>query len=103
MNFLNPYFRNEYKEFFQNKLLTDDFKLIEEEIPLEFTPQYIKKVELIGKDKSLGLDVYEMLHESENDPRVGLSKDIFRLMSKYGNKRALIILYSTNSKNIVYH
>jgi methylase of polypeptide subunit release factors len=39
------------------------------------------------------------LHDSENDPRVGLSKDIFRLMSSYGYKRALVLLHSSKSKN----
>lgn len=99
MNFLNPYSRIDYKDFFQNKLLTDEFEFVEEELSLEFKPQYLKRVELLGRDKSLELDVYEILHDSENDPRVGLSKDIFRLMSKYGAKRALAILYSPHSNN----
>lgn len=99
MNFLNPYSRTDYKDFFQNKFLTDDFEFIEEILSLEFKPLYLKQVELLGKDKSLELDIYEILHESDNDPRVGLSKDIFRLMSKYGSKRAVAILYSPNTKN----
>ena len=54
---------------------------------------------MIGKDKSLELDVYEIQHVSENDPRVGISKDFFRLMANYGSKRALAIFYSPKSKN----
>ncbi|MFZ5948551.1 MAG: Eco57I restriction-modification methylase domain-containing protein [Stygiobacter sp.] len=99
MNFQNPYSRADYKKFFQNSFLTDSFKIIEEEISLEFKPQYIKKAELIGRDKSLELEVYEIQHESEYDPRVGLSKDFFRLMANYGSKRALAIFYSPKSKN----
>lgn len=99
MNFLNPYSKAEYKKFFQDSLLTDSFRIIEEEIKPEFTPQFIKKAELIGRDKSLELEVYEIQHESENDPRVGISKDFFRLMASYGSKRALAIFHSPNSKN----
>lgn len=99
MNFQNPYSKTEYKKFFQDNFLTDNFHIIEEELSLEFKPQFIKKAELIGRDKSLELEVYEIQHESENDPRVGLSKDFFRLMANYGSKRALAIFYSLKSKN----
>jgi len=45
MNFQNPYSRTEYKKFFQDSLLTDNFRIIEEEIKPEFTPQFIGKAE----------------------------------------------------------
>lgn len=99
MNFLNAYSRSEYKKFFQDILLTDSFRLIEEELSPEFKPSFIKKIELIGRDKSLELEIYEIQHSSEYDPRVGLSKDFFRLMANYGSKRALAIFYSPKSKN----
>ncbi|NWF49866.1 MAG: Eco57I restriction-modification methylase domain-containing protein [Ignavibacteriaceae bacterium] len=99
MNFNNPYSREAYKEFFQNQFLTDDFKISEEKLSFEFTPQYLKNAFVIGEDKSLEIKVLEVLHDSENDPRVGLSKDIFRLMSSYGYKRALVLLHSSKSKN----
>lgn len=99
MNFLNPYSPTDYKKFFQNSLLTDDFRIIDEEISLEFKHQYITKAELIGRDKSLELEVYEIQHNSEFDPRVGLSKDFFRLMANYGSKRALAIFNSPKSNN----
>ena len=99
MNCNNPYSREAYKEFFQNQFLTDDFKISEEKLSFEFKPQYLKNAFVIGEDKSLELKVLEVLHDSENDPRVGLSKDIFRLMSSYGYKRALVLLHSSKSKN----
>ena len=99
MIFLNPYSRSEYKKFFQDNFLTDSFKIIEEEISPEFKPTFIKKAELIGRDKSLELEVYEIEHGSENDPRVGLSKDFFRLMANYGSKRALAIFHSPKSNH----
>ncbi|MDH7604895.1 MAG: hypothetical protein QHH13_08360, partial [Melioribacter sp.] len=99
MNFNNPYSREAYKDFFQNQFLTDEFKISEEKLSFEFTPQYLKSAFVIGEDKSLELKVLEVLHDSENDPRVGLSKDIFRLMSSYGYRRALVLLHSSKSKN----
>ena len=99
MNFQNSYSPSEFKQFLQNQLLTDNFRLLEEKLQPEFKPQYLKKVTLLGKDKSLELEVFEILHDSESDPRVGLSKDIFRLMANYGSKRALAIFYSPKSKN----
>ena len=68
MNFNNPYSREAYKEFFQNQYLTDDFKISEEKLSFEFTPQYLKSAFVIGEDKSLELKVLEVLHDSENDP-----------------------------------
>ena len=43
MNFLNPYSRNDFKKFFQNKLLTDNLEFIEEKLSLEFKPNILKK------------------------------------------------------------
>ncbi|BDQ02294.1 N-6 DNA methylase [Ignavibacterium sp.] len=99
MNFQNPYSRSDYKNFFRNQFLTDDFKITEERLSFEFTPQYSKEAFLIGEDKSLELKVIEVQHESENDPRVGLSRDIFRLMRSYGYRRALVLLHSSKSQN----
>jgi len=99
MNFQNPYSRSDYTKFLQGSFLTDNFKIIEEEISLEFKSEFIKKATLIGRDKSLELEIYEIQHESENNPRVGISKEFFRLMASYGSKRALAIFHSPNSKN----
>ena len=99
MNFLEPYSRSEYIKFFQDNLLTDNFRIEEEKLSLEFNSQFIKRAELIGRDKSLELEVYEIQHSSENDPRVGISKEFFRFMSSYGSKHALAFFYSPNSDN----
>jgi len=48
---------------------------------------------------SLELNIYEVRHPSENDPRVSLSRDAFRLLAQYGSKRALILFTSENSPN----
>jgi len=45
------------------------------------------------------MNVYEVNHRSENDPRISLSRDSFRLLAHYGIKRALILFISENSLN----
>jgi len=99
MDFSKPYSREAYQNFFQNHFLTDNYEITEEELRLEFNPKYLKSAFVIGEDNSLDLKVLEVLHDSESDPRVGLSKDLFRLMSLYGYKRALALLYSSKSRN----
>jgi len=45
------------------------------------------------------MNVYQITHHSENDPRISLSRDSFRLLAQYGIKRALILFISENSLN----
>ena len=45
------------------------------------------------------MNVYQITHHSENDPRISLSRDSFRLLAQYGVKRALILFISENSLN----
>ncbi len=45
------------------------------------------------------MNVYQITHRSENDPRISLSRDSFRLLAQYGIKRALILFISKNSLN----
>jgi len=45
------------------------------------------------------MNVYQITHHSENDPRISLSRDSFRLLAQYGIKRALILFISQNSLN----
>ncbi len=94
-----PYEREKYIQFFQHHFLPDDFKAADEIIHINFQSQKINKATKIGEVRSLELNVYEIEHPYENDPRVSLSKDAFRLLADYGRSRALIIFKSTNSKN----
>jgi hypothetical protein len=45
------------------------------------------------------MNIYEITHQSENDPRISLSRNSFRLLAHYGIKRALILFISQNSSN----
>src|SRR3989344_7343237 len=99
MDFKLPYNRESFLNFLQHSFLPEDFELWQENIDIDFKTQFIKKVLLLGKSSFLGLNVYEVVHYSENDPRVGLSSEIFRLLAGYGIKRALVLFVSSKSLN----
>lgn len=90
MDFRATYKRNDYITFFRNYLLPEDFLDHAEDVSLGFKPQHISKVIKIGEAPSLELNIYEVAHPAENDPRVSLSRDAFRLLAQYGVRRALI-------------
>lgn len=102
MDFKQPYNSNEFVNFLST-FLPDDFEKTEENIELNdlsFNPDRIKNVKLIGSVSALeNLCIYEIYHESENDPRITLSRETFRLMSNYGVKKALCAFISRNSPN----
>src|SRR3989338_4767723 len=91
MDFKAPYNRSEYIDFFRSQLLPEDFRDHSEDITVGFKSHLITKVVKIGEVPSLELLICEVSHPSENDPRVSLSRDAFRLLAQYGAKRALII------------
>jgi len=53
----------------------------------------------LGESKSLDLYVYEFEHESERDPRITITKEIFRFIRDYLKDRILAIVKSRNSNN----
>ncbi len=99
MDFASLYKREAYIEFFRNQFLPDDFEAGDEQVPLSFSRQYTEQVTKIGRSGSLDLNVYEVQHGSENDPRVSLSRESFRLLAEYGQKRALVLFISKAPAN----
>lgn len=97
--FTRPYDAQSVLRFLGNDFLPDDFAEHVEPLDIEFKPLYIQNAKLLGDCPSLELKVFEIQHQSENDPRVGVSKDLFRLMSLYRTKRAIAILTSSKSEN----
>ena len=74
-NFNEPYKRENWMEFFRQQFLPQDYSNITEKVETEFQPKYINKnVLYLGNSEILKLKVYEMHHESENDPRIGISR-----------------------------
>jgi len=89
-------------EFLKNQFLPEDFDESREAIKfsqLSFAPDRLKDIEYIGESPSLGLKLYVMQHDSENDPRVMLSRETFRVMSNLGAQRALVVYHSAGSGN----
>ena len=99
--FNQKYDRNKYLDFLQNYLLPDDFKIEEENITndLSFTPNKIKEVTFLGESDKLGISVYELKHGSENDPRVTLSREAFKIMANFSKRKALVFFVSDNADN----
>ncbi|MEA3306597.1 MAG: hypothetical protein U9Q34_02305, partial [Elusimicrobiota bacterium] len=100
MEFNKEYNREEFNDFLRDKFLPEDYQIkIDDNLKIPENLDKIKKLSQLGHSKELELTVYEAEHESENDPRVALSKDIFRLIREYDAKKALVIFTSPNSKN----
>ena len=99
VDFKAPYSRADALEFL-DKFLSEDFQKFDEEIKVDFKPQCIRRISKIGEAPSLeNTHIYEITHESENDPRVSLSKDSFRLLAHFNVRKALIFFVSENSPN----
>jgi len=99
VDFKAPYSKTSALEFL-DKFLPDDFQKIDEDIRVDFKPQFIRSIRKIGEVSSLeNIHIYEIIHESENDPRVSLSKDSFRLLANFNVRKALIFFVSQNSSN----
>ncbi len=79
--------------------MPEDFEEQDEKISIDFQPKFIQNIAKIGEVRSLEMNVYQITHHSENDPRISLSRDSFRLLAQYGIKRALILFISQNSFN----
>ena len=102
MDFKDKFNKTAVLDFLKNQFLPDDFEESREIIKFEqlsFTPDRIKEIEYIGESSKLDLKLYVIRHDSENDPRVTLSRETFRFMSNRGARRALIVFYSSNSAN----
>ncbi len=99
IDFKLAYDRTRYLSFLRSQFLPEDFVDSDEKVEPSFQPQFIRNVVKLGEVPSLDLCVYEAQHPSENDPRVSLSRDTFRLMAQYGKKRALVFFVSKNSSD----
>ncbi len=101
MYFFNkPYHEKEFQEFLENDFLPEDFRTEKEEINLPPGADRVTKIEKIGTVPSLdNLQVYEIHHQSENDPRVSLTRESFSLLKHYQKKNALAVYISERSEN----
>lgn len=73
------YERSQFMAFLKT-FLPDDYVQQEKNVDVNFKTNFIMSAHSLGICKSLGLEVFEVVHSSLNDARVGLSKDAFRLL-----------------------
>ena len=99
MDFKAKYDRNTFVDFFSNSLLPEDFEATIETVEPDFKSKYFQSVTYLGQSPSLDLNIYEIRHTSEKDARVGLSRDAFKLVSRYGANNALILFVPENPDN----
>ena len=95
----NRYNQDEYINFFRDKLLPEDFIPNIENITLDFKSNYYQSVTFLGECLSLDMNIYEVQHNSEFDARVGLSRDAFKLVSRYEKNNALILFIPKDTTN----
>ncbi len=68
----------------------------------DFALNRIKSITLLGRSEDFDLAIYDMTHESENDPKVSLTREAFKFMRQNvedSTPNALIIFKSNNSDN----
>lgn len=96
-DFSQPYEKQDFIPLLE-KLLPEDFVAHDEEVSIPFQAKYFQKVTYLGESAKLNLAVYEVWHSSENDARVTLTREMFRLMAWFGKRRSLVILVPKQGK-----
>lgn len=100
MEFSKTYNREEFLNFLRRDFLPDDFSQVNEPVVFATKTTYSKQATKLGVCKSLDLVVYEIKHSGKDDPRVGLSKEAFRMLSEEWQSRALVLFVpETNANN----
>lgn len=99
MEFSKTYNRDEFLNFLRRDFLPDDFSQINELVVFATKTTYSKQATKLGVCKSLDLVVYEIKHSGKEDPRVGLSKESFRMLSEEWQSRALVLFVPENNAN----
>lgn len=97
MEFSKTYNRDEFLNFLRRDFLPDDFSQVNEPVVFATKTTYSKQATKLGVCKSLDLVVYEIKHSGKDDPRVGLSKEAFRMLSEEWQSRALVLFVPENN------
>jgi len=97
MNFNDPYNRADFIIFLKQFL--PDFEDQNEEVAINRKSKYLQIAYKIGCSKSLNLNIYEIEHNSENDPRVSISIESFSFLQDYSVTRALVIFRNNKTNN----
>ena len=98
-DFSKKYEQEEFLIFLKN-FLPSDFELIDSEYKVTNKNSIFKKIIQLGKVSSLGnLMVFEIEHQSNQDPRTSLTKELFNVLNKLSINLALVVFYSSKSNN----
>lgn len=99
MNLKATYNRDNFINFFRDQLLPEDFISTIEYIDPGFKSKYYHTVTFLGECPSLDLNIYEVKHSSVSDARIGLSRDAFKLVSRFDKNNALILFVPSDATN----
>jgi len=99
INFNQPYNAADFNRFLVNDFLPEDFLPVQEQLKIPFQSKYFDEVHYWGSSSSLNLSVYQVNHHSGKDARVGLTREMFRLMAAYGKRRSLVLMIPENPVN----
>ncbi|GMO14621.1 MAG: hypothetical protein Pg6A_00210 [Termitinemataceae bacterium] len=102
MDFTRSYQRETWLGFLENSFLPEDFSREEKRVSVSEKYNYAKEVTRLGECGSLELTVFEIKHSSANDPRVGLSKDAFKIICNYTQFNRAIILFAPQNNDSRY-
>lgn len=91
IDFKQLYSSKQFLTFLEKDFLPEDFRTESEE--LAYSAKYTQQVTRIGVCPSLNLDVIEIIHNSNHDARVGLSKEAFRLLLERSRYNRAIVLF----------
>ncbi|MCK9625586.1 MAG: Eco57I restriction-modification methylase domain-containing protein [Bacteroidales bacterium] len=91
INFKQLYNKAEFLRFLERDFLPTDFK--EENEVLDFSDNYTRQATRLGVCPCLELEVIEVIHTSTHDARVGLSKEVFKLLLNRSIRNRALILF----------
>lgn len=91
IDFKQVYNSRQFLAFLEKDFLPEDFRTESEE--LAYSAKYTQQATRIGVCPSLNLDVIEIIHNSNHDARVGLSKEAFRLLLERSKYNRAIVLF----------
>ncbi|HNW82366.1 MAG TPA: hypothetical protein PKG52_05670, partial [bacterium] len=104
IDFRSPYNEKEFISFIRNTMFPRiDFGIKRKSFTAsDFSLNKIISITQLGESEKFDIALYEITHESENDPRVTLTREAFKFMRdnvETVTSNALIIFRSLNSDN----
>ncbi len=77
-------------------LVDREFTRDSRSISIDENARYLRSIKNLGVYQDLDLQVFTAQHSSENDARIGLSKELFSVLKRYSINNALIATHSNS-------